>query len=121
LINGHFLDARGVASEIRIGKVPSGGGGEVDDVEVFLAVIDLQPGAAPDDLLELGAGANHARQYHVLDHLSVDAGGQQLRGGQDHRRRFVHVLKMREVGQANGAFVGRDAADVVGVLLDQIA
>jgi len=121
IIDGHFLDARGIAIEIRIGKVPRGGASEVDDVEVFLAVVDLQTRAAPDDLFELGAGADHARQHHVLDHLGVDAGGQQLRGGQDHRRGFVYVLKVREMGQADRAFVGRDAADVVGVLLDQIA
>jgi hypothetical protein len=53
LIDGDFLDACRIAVEIRVGEVPGGGAGEVDDVEVFLAVVDLQPRASPDDLLEL--------------------------------------------------------------------
>ena len=53
LIDRHYLDARRIAVEIRVGEVLRGGAGEVDDVEVFLAVVHLEPGAAPDDLLEL--------------------------------------------------------------------
>jgi hypothetical protein len=36
LIDCDFLDPCRVAVEIRIGEVPRGGAGEVDDVEVFL-------------------------------------------------------------------------------------
>jgi hypothetical protein len=120
-IDRHHLDARGVAVEIRVSEVLRGRAGEVDNVEVFLAVVHLEPGAAADDLLELGARADHAGQHHVLDHLGIDAGGQQLRGGEDDGRGLVHVLKIGEVREADVAFVGGDAADVVRILLDQIA
>ena len=93
-----------------------GGAGEVDDAEVGLAVRGVEPGAAPDDLLELRTPADDPRQHDVLHHLRIDPGGQQLRGGEDDRRAAVHVLEVRQMQFADLAFVTRDTADIVLVV-----
>ena len=97
-----------------------GRAGEVDDVEVFLAVIDLESRATADDLLELGSGAHDTRQHHVFDHLGINACGQKLRRSQNDGRGFVHVLEVRQMGEPDGTFIGCHTAYVIGVLFDEV-
>ena len=103
-----------------VGELLGGGAGVVDDVEGQLAVIGPQPGAAPDDLLEFGHGADRADQDDVLAGRRVDAGGQQVRGGQDDRAAGFHVLEAGAVGRPDVALVGGDPAHVVRVLPHQV-
>ena len=93
-------DPRRIAVEVRIGEQPRGRAGVVEDVEPELAVVVADPGAAADDLLELAHRADDARQHDVLAGRRVDAGRQQLRGGQDRRRFGVDVLKAARGGRA---------------------
>ena len=116
-----------VVSRSNVGSPPNSGSanfsvalgrrtGVVDDVEGKLAVVRPQPGAAADDLLELRHGAHGADQDHVLAGRGVDARGQKVRGGQDHRGRGLDVLEAGAVGAADVTLVRGDSADVVGML-----
>ena len=96
---GHLLlgHERRLAVEVRVGEQARGGAGVVEDVEEELAVVVAHPRAAADDLLELGHRADHAREHDVLAGRGIDAGREQLRGGEDHRRHRLQVLKLAEV------------------------
>ena len=85
----HFLDGRQgrLSIEVGIGKEASGAAGVVEDVEIELAVIILDAGAASDDLFEFGHGIDDAGDDDVLAGLNVDACGQKLRGGDNRRSR----------------------------------
>src|SRR5262249_6558311 len=50
----------------------------------------------------------------------VETGGEQLRCGKNDRCPRLHILEPLHVTAADVAFVGGDAADVVGKLLNQI-
>ncbi len=78
-------------------------------------------GAAPDDLLELGHRADHAREDDVLAGRGVHAGGEELGGGEDGGRERFRVLEAAEVAAPDVALVGGDTADVVGVLAGEVA
>ena len=108
-----FGDQGRVAVEVRVGEQAGGRAGVVEDVEPELAVVVADAGAAADDLLELGHGADHAGQHDVLAGGGIHAGGEQLRGGEDDRRAGLHVLEAARVAAADVAFVGGDPADVV--------
>ncbi len=71
-------------------------------------------------MLELAHGANHPRQHHVLAGRGIDTGGQKLGGGEHDGRGAVHVLKPVEVAAPDVAFVGGDAAHIVGILPDEV-
>ena len=102
-----------LAIEVRVGKEPRGRTSVVENVEEELAVIVAHAGPAADDLLELRHRADDAREHDILAGRSIDAGGEQLRSRQDHRRHGFEVLKLAEVPTADAALVGRDAADIV--------
>jgi hypothetical protein len=84
---------RRLAVEIGIGEQPRGGAGVVEDVEEQFPVILAHTSATADDLLKLGHRADDADEHHVLARRSVDAGGQKLRCGEDHRCAFFRILK----------------------------
>src|SRR5665213_825005 len=84
------------------------------------AVVIAHPRATTDDLLEFGHGPDDASEHDVLARRGVNAGREQLRGGQNCRRAGVHVLKAIEVAAPNATLVGRHAADVIGVLHGKI-
>ena len=107
----------GIAVEFRVGEMARGRAGVVEDVEEELAVVLAHARAAPDDLLELGHRADDADEHDVLDHRRVDAGGEKLRGGEDDGCVGFEFLEAAEMALADAAFVGGDAADVVGVCL----
>ena len=65
-------------------------------------------------------GADHAGQHDVLAGRRVDAGGEQLRRGEDDRRLGLDVLEPAQVPAPDVALVGGDAADVVRVLLHEV-
>ena len=67
-----------VAVEIGVGEHPGGGAGVVDDVEPQLAVVVADTGAATDDLLELGHGADDAGKHDVLAGRRINPGGEEL-------------------------------------------
>ena len=85
-----------------------------------LAVIVADARAATDDLLELGHRVDDPHQHDVLHGRSIDAGGEQLRRGQDDRRAAFQVLEVAEMAAPDVAFVGRDPANVVGMVADEI-
>ena len=85
VVNVLFGDDGRIAVEFGIGK-QAGGLGEVEDVEEILAVVVPEPGATADDLLELDHRIDDAGQDDVLAGRGIDAGGQQLRRGEDDRR-----------------------------------
>ncbi len=87
---------------------------EVVDGEIVLAV--EQPGAAPDDLLELDHGVHRPHQHDVAHIAGIDPGGELLGGGQDGRDRLLVVLEGAQVLFAQGPVVGRDPLAVVRVL-----
>ena len=111
---------RGVAVECGVGEECAGGAGIVDDVEVQLPVVVAQPGAAADDLLELHHRADHPRKHHVLAGGRAHAGGEQLRGGQDHRTERLDVLKAAQVAAPGISLVRGYPAHVVGELPHQV-
>ena len=81
--------------------------------------------ATSDDLLELGHGADFAVEHDQAAGLCVDPGGEQARGGDDHRGGRLRVDKIAELCGALGVVAG-DAHDVarvlpseVGVFIDQ--
>src|SRR6266446_9002903 len=85
----------------------------------------MYPRAAPDDLLELGHGADFAVEHDQAAGLCINPGGEQARGGDDDR---VGRLRVNKVAELCGAFsiVAGDAHDVarvlpgeVGVLIEQ--
>jgi hypothetical protein len=97
---------------------------EVVDREVVLAVVE--PGAAPDDLLELDHGVHRTHQHDVADVPRVHAGGELLRGGEDGGDALLVVLEVAQVLLAERTVVGRDAVAVVGIaarlgLVDEVA
>lgn len=61
-------------------------------IEPELAVIVEHAGAAPDDLLELDYRVGEAHEHDVAADAFVDAGGQQLRAGEDDGRARLDVL-----------------------------
>ncbi len=105
-----------IAVEIGIGEVTSGRAGVIEDGEGQFAVVLAHTRAAPDDLLELGHGVDHAHEHDILARGCIDARGEQLRSGEDDRGAGFDVLEVTQVTTADVAFVGRDAANVVGVL-----
>ena len=114
------LLVQGDAVEVGVCELLGGGARVVDDVERELAVVGSQSRAASDDLLELGHRADDPGQHDVLARWSVDAGGQQVRGGQDDGRSRLHVLEPGPVSVADMTLVRSDPAHIVGVFLDQI-
>ena len=86
-----------------------------------LAVVVADTGAPPDDLLELRHAANHASQYDVFAGGRINAGGQQLRGGEDRGDVGVYVLEATEVPTPDVALVGCHPTDVVRILGDEVA
>src|SRR6266540_6727063 len=62
-----------VAVEGGVGEQPGRRSRVVDDVEPELAVVVAHARAAADDLLELGHGADHTGEHHVLAGGHVDA------------------------------------------------
>ena len=77
-----FLHAHGIAIEILVGK-ERGDVSEIHDGEVVLPEILIDAGAAADDLLELGHGADVRVEDDELAGLGVHASGHQLGGGGD--------------------------------------
>ena len=61
----------------------------------------MHPRAAPDGLLELGHGADFAVEHDQAAGLCVDPGGEQTRGGDDHR---VGRLRVDKIAELCGAF-----------------
>ena len=70
--------------------------------------------------LELAHRADNAGQNDVLAGRDVHAGGEELGGGQDHRRLRLDILKPAQMAAADLPFVGGDAADIVRVLLHKV-
>ena len=110
----------GIAVEGRVGKIARGRTGVIENVEPELAVVIAHARAAPDDLLELGHGIDETHKNDVAAGGRIEAGGEQLRGGEDDGRARLHVLKPLHVTTPNVAFVSGDAADVIGKLLDEV-
>ena len=79
----------------------------------------MHPRAAPDDLLELGHGADFAVEHDQAAGLGVHAGGEQARGGDDDR---VCGFRVDEIAELRGAFgvIAGDAHDVARVLLGEV-
>ena len=92
---------------------------EVDQREVELLGVLVDAGAAPDDLLELGHRAHLAVEHDQPAGLGIDAGGEQPRGGDDHR---IFRFRVDEVAELRLAFVvvAGDAHDVAVVLGDEV-
>ena len=63
----------------------AGRAAEVDQGEVELLGVLVDAGAAADDLLELGHRADRAVEHDQAAGLGIDAGGEQPRGGDEHR------------------------------------
>ena len=115
-----FRDPDRIAVEVRIGEQPRGRAGVVDDVEPELAVVVADARAAPDDLLEFAHRADDAREHDVLAGRRINAGRQQLRRREDHRRLRFDVLEAAEVAAPDVPFVRRHAADVIGILRHEV-
>ena len=81
-----------------------GGFAEVDEGEVVLLGVFMDPRAAADDLLELGHGADFAVEHDQAAGLGIHAGGEQPRGRDDDR---VFRLRVDEVAELRLAFVRR--------------
>ena len=96
-----------------------GGLAEVDQGEVVLLGVFVNAGAAADDLLEFGHGADFAVEDDQPAGLGVDAGGEQAGGGDDDRVSGLRVDEVAELGLALGVVAG-DAHDVAFVLLHQV-
>ncbi len=79
----------------------------------------VDPGAAADDLLELGHRADFAVEDDQAAGLGIDPGGEQARGGDDDRVFRLRVDEVAELGAAFGIVAG-DAHDVALVLLHQV-
>ncbi len=77
IIGAGFIDLHWLAVEVRVGE-KLGGLLEVHDGEVELAVVLVDPGAAADDLLELGHRLDALVQHDELAGLGIHAGGHQL-------------------------------------------
>ena len=84
IILARLVDLHRLAVEIGVGKVV-GGVPEIDEGEVILLGVLVDAGAAADDLLELGHGADCAVEHDQAAGLRVHAGGEQARGGDDDR------------------------------------
>ena len=78
-----LVDLLGLAVEIRVGEM-AGRTPKVDQREIELAGVLVHPGPAPDDLLELGHGADLAVEHDEPAGLHIDAGRQQPRRGDQH-------------------------------------
>ena len=76
----------------------------------------MDAGAAADDLLELGHGADRAVEHDQAAGLGIDAGGEQARGGDDDRVLRFRVDEVAELGLPFGVAAG-DAHDVAVVLV----
>ena len=92
---------------------------EIDQGEVELLRVLVDAGAAADDLLELGHGADVAVEHDEAAGLGIHAGGEQARGGDEDRVLGLRVDEVAELGAALGIVAG-DAHDVAGVLLDEV-
>jgi hypothetical protein len=108
-----FVDHHRFAIEIRVGE-QAGGALEVHDGEVELLVVLAQAGATADDLFELGHRVDVLVQHDELAGLGINAGGQQLGGGDDDRVRFVVVDEVGKLGLAFVVIAG-DAHHVAAV------
>ncbi len=108
----------GIAVEIGVGE-QLGGLLEIHDGKVELLVILVDPGAAPDDLLEFREGFDAFIQHDQLAGLGIHAGGEQFRGGDDDRVTLVRHDEIVEFRLALGVVAG-DPHDVLVVLGGQI-
>src|SRR5262245_929229 len=80
----------------------------------------MHPRAAPDDLLELGHGADFAVKHDQAAGLCVDPSREQARGGDNDR---VCRLRVNKVAELRGAFgiIAGDAYDIARVLPGQVS
>ena len=103
VVFARFVNLHRFAIEIGVGKMV-GGFAEVDQGEVVLLGVFMYPRAAPDDLLELGHGADFAVEHDQAAGLRIHAGGEQPRGGDDNR---VFGFGVDEVAKLRFAFGDR--------------
>ena len=109
-----FVYLHRFAVEIRIGEM-TGRGPKVHQGEVELAGILMYAGAATNDLLELGHGADFAVEHDKPAGLDVDTGRKEPRCGDQHG---VSRFRVDEVAQLPLAFgVGAGNAHNVPVVL----
>ena len=120
LVHGDVLGQLREPVKAGVGKLAGGRSGVVQDVEIELAVVLPNPGAPPDDLLELAHGVNDAHDDDVFAGRRVYPGGEQLGGGENDRRGGFQLLKPAQVAASDPAFVGGHTGDVVRILFDQI-
>ena len=97
----------------------AGGAAEVHQGEVELACVLMHAGAPPDDLLELGHGANGAVEHDEPAGLHIDAGRKQPRGSDQYRVSGFGVDEVVQLCLAITVAAG-DAHDVTVVRLHQI-
>ena len=99
VVLGGFLHADRIAVEILVrkkrGDVP-----EIHDREVVLPEVFIDAGAASDDLLELGHGADVRVEDDELTGLRVHAGGHEFRRGGDDGVKFGRADEGVEVALA---------------------
>ena len=113
-----------LAVELRIREM-AGCAAKVHQREIEFSGVLVDAGAASDNLLELGHGADLAVEDDEPAGLNVDAGGEQPRGGDQHGVSGFRVDEVAELRLPFGIAAG-DAHDVavvtvheVGVLVDE--
>ena len=104
-INFFLGNELGVAVEFLVGKVACRRASVVEDVKVEFPIVLAEAGAAPDDLLELGHGADDANEHDVLNHRCIDTGAEELGRGEDDGGFGFEFLETTEMSLADGLFV----------------
>ena len=94
--------------------------GVVDDLEAELVRVGVEARASPDDLLELDHRPDWLEEHDVLHRRQIDAGGEKLRRGRDHRRLRLDVGEVVEVLLPDVTLDGDDAGHVVRVLASEV-
>ena len=119
-----LVDLNRLAVEVRIGEMAAHAA-KVHQGEMEFSGVLMHAGAAPDNLLELGHGADLAVEHDEPAGLHVNAGRKQPRGGDQHGVSGFRVDEVAELRLPFGIAAG-DAHDVavvtvheVGVLVDE--
>ena len=118
VIFASFLYADGVAVEVFVGE-KRGDVPKIHDGEVVFPEVFIDSGAASDDLLELGHGADVRIENDELASLGIYAGGHELRCGRDDRVDLGWADEVIEVAFALFV-VSRDLHHVFAVHGDEV-
>ena len=118
VVLSRLINLNRLAVELRIGEVV-GGAPEIHQREVEFAGVLMHAGSAPQDLLELGHGADLTVEHDQAAGLDIDPGGEQPRGGDQHGMLGFRIDEVAQLRLALGIAAG-DAHDVAVVPVHQV-